>query len=604
MAEPLSQPEQPPNEVEAPEAAPAADAAPDAPGEQQLSHDPAPDAEPRTEQDQVRAASPEEGDPETPEADVVPLPRFHIEDHDLHAPRPLSKDFSPALALPDKATTDAEGEGEGEPEQPGYEPELSVDPDAGGLPRSTSVTSEGSFEDVALSSTHSPSPAPPEPPRFVRDDTPPPPPPSHSPPASLQNGPGAHPVARVASPSPGPPSSQSSSSMSRSDTATSSSANGNRRSSVASTTTISAPGSSTLVSGILIVSALESIGASKEAKKSKPLKDAVDRALEVLKHPTPSSSSTAAGTVDPHLIFAPLQLACETKSLPLMITALDCIGKLLSYDFFVDRNPPHVVPDAGANDDGEGPAPPVAEGEQASFADLITTTVCDCFSPSPAATSSNATLHAATTQHDTLLLRLLSCLLSLILSPALSVHQSSLLKSVRTVYNIFLMGRAGMVQTVAQATLGQIVSGVFSRVSVGEAAAAATANGNGHGTSSGKTSLAGSTNGSEGGSRVDLGNVPEDAAANGEAEGEHVQEEEDEDEEEEHDADVEKTPTIGPTVDLPEVQELNGTAGPPAHEAAPPTPTAIGESTEDVTMWVLVSCWDIFQAAWELICCS
>jgi brefeldin A-inhibited guanine nucleotide-exchange protein len=36
------------------------------------------------------------------------------------------------------------------------------------------------------------------------------------------------------------------------------------------------------------------------------------------------------------------------------------------------------------------------------------------------------------------------------------------------VYNVFLLGRAGTVQTVAQATLGQIVGGVFGRVKLGE----------------------------------------------------------------------------------------------------------------------------------------
>ncbi|GAA5940878.1 Arf family guanine nucleotide exchange factor SEC7 [Sporobolomyces koalae] len=255
----------------------------------------------------------------------------------------------------------------------------------------------------------------------------------------------------------------------------------NRRESQASIATVSAPGSTHLVSGILIVSSLESIAATKEAKKSKPLKDAVDQALDVIKNGSPSTPAGATtATVNPHLVFLPLRLACETKSLPLMITALDCIGKLVSYDFFVDDKSAlerSLMPDTTLRDDDNesviGGA--TTSIEHLPLADQITSTVCDCFSPSPAGTaaststssSSSSIASQPTTPHDTLLLRLLSCLLSLILSSSLPVHQSALLKAVRTVYNVFLLGRAGTVQTVAQATLGQIVGGVFGRVKLG-----------------------------------------------------------------------------------------------------------------------------------------
>ena len=273
-----------------------------------------------------------------------------------------------------------------------------------------------------------------------------------------------------------------------------------RRESLASVTTVSAPGSSHLVSGILIVSSLESIAATKEAKRHKPLKDALDRALEALRSPaqpsTPGLSGAAAAAastmIDPHVVFAPLRLACETRSLPVMITALDCLGKLVSYDFFVEQHDPDAPQLAlGRDDDNESLVGGAAGGAGASqvnlealpLADQITATVCDCFSPSPSnsssSSSSSSSASAATTQHDTLLLRLLSCLLSLILSSSLPVHQSALLKAVRTVYNVFLLGRAGTVQTVAQATLGQIVGGVFGRVALDadtlRAAAAAAA---------------------------------------------------------------------------------------------------------------------------------
>lgn len=236
-----------------------------------------------------------------------------------------------------------------------------------------------------------------------------------------------------------------------------------RRSSIAS---LNPPASTSLISGNLILSSLELIASSKEVRSFKELKSALDIAIDSLKKPLADGESS----LDPYIIFTPLRLACESKSTGLMILALDSIGKLVSYDFFIDKN---------------------QSESEISLADMITTTVCECFSPSPTSTSST------TTQHDTLLLRLLSSLLSLILSSALSVHQSSLLKAVRTVYNIFLMGSAGTVQTVAQATLGQIVGGVFSRISIDEA----MGDRNGHG----------SLGPSARESRVDLDTVNEDA---------------------------------------------------------------------------------------------
>ncbi|GAA5886120.1 hypothetical protein JCM6882_004271 [Rhodosporidiobolus microsporus] len=303
-----------------------------------------------------------------------------------------------------------------------------------------------------------------------------------------------------------------------------------RRESVASVTTISAPGSSHYVSSILLLSSLETIASSKEAKRSKPLKDAIDKALDALKAPTAPSPAPGGGggttaQVDPYLVFLPLRLACETKSLPLMITALDCIGKLVSYDFFVESQPSRLL-EGGAelqlrDDDNESTTGGGggAGSQQVNFdalplGDQITSTVCDCFSASPPGTatssssSSSSSSGQPTTQHDTLLLRLLSCILSLILSSSLPVHQTALLKAVRTVYNVFLLGRAGTVQTVAQATLGQIVGGVFGRIQLGQQVKDAAAGaGLGVGlTASAATSVAGPSRSQ---SRTDLASVAE-----------------------------------------------------------------------------------------------
>lgn len=484
------------------------------------------------------------------------------------------------------------------------------------LPRSTSTTSEGQFEEVELSLSDANPPAP------LLQSEQPPPPPSHSPSPSPSPALATTPVVSSTPPA--------SSSMSRSTTVSSLGGThaGPRRSSVGSTTTISAPGSSSLVSGILIVSALESIAASKEAKKSRLLKDAVDRALDALKHPTPTTAPGSSGTVDPHVIFAPLRLACETKSLPLMITALDCIGKLVSYDFFIDRHPPPASAAADVSEEGE--APPLAEGEQLPLADLVTSTVCDCFSPSPTSTSSSSSSanNNATTQHDTLLLRLLSSLLSLILSSALSVHQSSLLKAVRTVYNVFLMGSPGTVQTVAQATLGQIVGGVFGRISLLEAAASNGAYS--ARAASSASSLSGSVNGSVAGSKVDLSTFAKEPSKEVNGKDKPVEDEEEvlkengnagekegqvEEDQDATGADLDKTPKLGPSTPVGEVEPLPLESHTPEKKektnGAHPPPQSInsGASTEDVTLYafILVSsmaCADLFFIFSFLRCCT
>ncbi|GAA5971918.1 hypothetical protein JCM21900_001320 [Sporobolomyces salmonicolor] len=376
------------------------------------------------------------------------------------------------------------------------------------------------FEDVNLSRTPSVAPTQVEPAAPV-DEAPHPPAPTAEPTPSAPP-PAADDAPAAPAPPPPAPSSTAPPSTIESTIASprSKSSPATRRESAASVTTVSAPGSSHLVSGILIVSSLESIAASKEAKKFKPLKEALDRALDALKNPLPSTPGSHSTTIDPQTVFAPLRLACETKSLPLMITALDCLGKLVSYDFFVEDHPDRpLVPDSALRDDDNESTTgaPIQNLEQLPLADQITTTVCDCFSPSPSnsssGSSSSSTNSAATTQHDTLLLRLLSCLLSLILSSLLPVHQSALLKAVRTVYNVFLLGSAGTVQTVAQATLGQIVGGVFGRVELGQLPAGVKEAAAGAGAAAGIGLGVSSEPPSRSASRTDLASVAEEGEA-------------------------------------------------------------------------------------------
>ncbi|KAI0638023.1 hypothetical protein C8Q77DRAFT_1047692 [Trametes polyzona] len=199
------------------------------------------------------------------------------------------------------------------------------------------------------------------------------------------------------------------------------------------------------VSVVLISSALETIAASKEAKRSVPLRESVQRALDMVK--------SGQGGDRPREIFEPLRLACETRSEKLMIASLDCISKLISYSFFAESasNPQRLSsppPSPGPNS-----RPSMSNGSHTSLpppslVDLVVHTITSC--------------HTESTP-ETVSLQIVKALLALVLSPTILVHQSSLLKAVRTVYNIFLLSVDPVNQMVAQGGLTQMVNHVFAR---------------------------------------------------------------------------------------------------------------------------------------------
>ncbi|KAJ7604556.1 Sec7-domain-containing protein [Mycena polygramma] len=206
------------------------------------------------------------------------------------------------------------------------------------------------------------------------------------------------------------------------------------------------------VSVVLISSALETIAASKEAKRSPPLRDSTQRALEMVR--------ANQGGDRPREIFEPLRLACETRNEKLMIASLDCISKLISYSFFVEASQPtsHGLPSPppSPNPLGRNSA---AESSQTnlsppSLVDLVASTIAAC--------------HSETTP-ETVSLQIVKALLSLVLSSTILVHHSSLLKAVRTVYNVFLLSSDPVNQMVAQGGLTQMVHHVFTRCKISAA---------------------------------------------------------------------------------------------------------------------------------------
>ncbi|KAE8231539.1 hypothetical protein CF326_g3440 [Tilletia indica] len=220
---------------------------------------------------------------------------------------------------------------------------------------------------------------------------------------------------------------------------------------------------------VFIISALENLQSARDARRNKDLKETAQRALEMIKAAagsgpgkgvavTPSAELPASGSseavVDPRIIFEPLRLAIISRSPTLMTTALDCIGKLISYGFFVEDPDEYQTSIASAADWQNNTADletasqhgPV-DTESLPLLDLVTSTICDAFDESV---------------DEKAQLQIIKALLALVIGTSSHIHQSSLLKAVRTVYNIFLLSKNTSNQAVASGSLSQIVNAVFS----------------------------------------------------------------------------------------------------------------------------------------------
>ncbi|KAF4550226.1 Protein transport protein SEC7-like protein [Elsinoe fawcettii] len=204
---------------------------------------------------------------------------------------------------------------------------------------------------------------------------------------------------------------------------------GRRRTDSASTSATTATTRSTpRTSMVFVQSALETIANSKDARKKKPLLDASQKALSLIKGQGDLSQT------DPEIIFLPLSLATEASTISVVTAALDCIGKLISYSYFAV------------------PADPQSEEQKAPLIERAIDTICDCF-------QGEATPNEVQMQ-------IIKSLLSAILNDKIVVHGAGLLKAVRQIYNIFLLSKSSPNQQIAQGTLTQMVGTVFERVKV------------------------------------------------------------------------------------------------------------------------------------------
>ncbi|KAK2842934.1 hypothetical protein FQN49_005970, partial [Arthroderma sp. PD_2] len=185
--------------------------------------------------------------------------------------------------------------------------------------------------------------------------------------------------------------------------------------------------SAPLSSAVFVITALDTIAASKEARRNKELDDAVKQAQANIKQ-------SEQQPIDPETIFYPLQLASKSDSIPLQVTALDCIGKLITYSYFAFPSTPEGSESADQ--------PPLIE--------RAIETICDCFENE----------HTAVEIQQ----QIIKSLLAAVLNDKIVVHGAGLLKAVRQIYNIFIYSKSGQNQQIAQGSLTQMIGTVYDRV--------------------------------------------------------------------------------------------------------------------------------------------
>eukprot|EP01114_Cavostelium_apophysatum_P013913 TRINITY_DN3475_c0_g1_i1.p1 TRINITY_DN3475_c0_g1~~TRINITY_DN3475_c0_g1_i1.p1 ORF type:complete len:1736 (+),score=542.67 TRINITY_DN3475_c0_g1_i1:271-5478(+) len=130
-----------------------------------------------------------------------------------------------------------------------------------------------------------------------------------------------------------------------------------------------------------------------------------------------------------NIVVIPLRHACESREAKLMTYALDCMQKLIEFGYI-----------RGAAVDEENPSRKLTV--------KIVSTVSSCFD----------------FPDDNVQLQILKAFFSLVASPVCDIHETSLLNSIRTCYNIYLVTRHANNQNTAKGILTQMINTIFQRM--------------------------------------------------------------------------------------------------------------------------------------------
>ncbi|XP_011641579.1 brefeldin A-inhibited guanine nucleotide-exchange protein 1 [Pogonomyrmex barbatus] len=199
---------------------------------------------------------------------------------------------------------------------------------------------------------------------------------------------------------------------------------------------------------MFIVRALEKILADRDVKKShlSQLRKSCESALEDLRNeikdvptiqgeemisnalPQPKSDSNV---ITAEKYFLPFELACQSKAPRIVVTALDCLQKLIAYGHLTGNVPDSTEPNK-------------------LLIVRIVETICGCFT--------------GPQTDEGVQLQIIKALLTVMTSQHVEVHEGTVLLTIRTVYNVYLASRNLVNQTTARATLTQMINVIFTRM--------------------------------------------------------------------------------------------------------------------------------------------
>lgn len=145
--------------------------------------------------------------------------------------------------------------------------------------------------------------------------------------------------------------------------------------------------------------------------------------------PLPKGDET--NVINAEKYFLPFELACQSKTPRIVVTALDCLQKLIAYG--------HLT---GSEPDPSNPGK--------FLIDRIVATICNCF--------------MGPQTDEGVQLQIIKALLTVITSQYVEVHEGTVLQAVRTCYDIYLSSRNLINQTTARATLTQMLNVIFTRM--------------------------------------------------------------------------------------------------------------------------------------------